>query len=120
MSTYWWVKRRSHLIFILREISSIFVAWFVVYMLLLIRAVGEGDASYQQFLSWSASGGIVILNAISLLFVGFHAVTWFNLAPRAMVVNFRGKRVPGIFISGSHYAVWALVSALLAWIILGG
>ena len=102
------------------EISSIFVAWFVVYILLLMRAVSEGDASYQRFLSWSEGTGILLLNIISLLFIVFHAVTWFNLAPQAMVVHVRGKRVPGVFISGSNYAAWVLVSALLVWIVLGG
>ncbi len=120
MSTYWWMKRRSHRAFIARELSSVFVAWFVVYILLLVRAVSGGDASYQRFLSWSESGGIVLLNAISLLFVVYHAVTWFNLAPQAMVVHLRGKRVPGTWISGSNYVAWAVVSLALAWITLGG
>ncbi len=40
--------------------------------------------------------------------------------PRAMAVRFRGKPVPDVLISGSNYAAWAVVSALLAWIILGG
>jgi succinate dehydrogenase subunit C len=39
MSTYWWLGRRSYLTFILRELSSIFIAWFVVYVLLLVHAV---------------------------------------------------------------------------------
>ncbi len=120
MSTYWWLRSGPYRVFILREVSSIFVAWFVVYLLLLVRAVIQGDESYQQFLSWSARGGILLLNIITLFFVVFHAVTWFNLAPRAMAVRLRGKRVPGVLISGSHYAAWALVSALLAWIVLGG
>ncbi len=120
MSTYWWLKRGSYLAFMLRELSSVFVAWFVVYLLLLVCAVIQDDESYQQFLSWSARGGILLLNIITLSFVVFHAVTWFNLAPRAMAVRLRGKRVPDVLISGSNYAAWALVSALLAWIILGG
>ena len=120
MSTYWWLRSGPYRAFILREVSCVFVAWFVVYLLLLVRAVTQGNDSYQQFLSWSGSGGILLLNIITLFFVVFHAVTWFNLAPRAMAVRFRGKRVPGVLISGSHYAAWALVSALLAWIILGG
>ena len=120
MSTYWWLKRRSYLAFILRELSSLFVAWFVVYLLLLVRAVSQGDESYQEFLSWSAGAGVLLLNFITFVFVVFHAITWFKLAPQAMVVKVRGKRVPGIFITGSHYAAWAVVSVLLAWIVLGG
>ena len=49
-STYWWLERRSYLAFILRELSSVFVAWFVVFLLLLVRAVGQGDASTE--ISW--------------------------------------------------------------------
>jgi fumarate reductase subunit C len=60
------------------------------------------------------------LNVVSLFFVVFHAVTWFNLAPQAMVVRLGGKRVPGAWIAAANYAAWALASALAAWILLGG
>src|SRR5262245_6574495 len=50
MSTYWWMQRGSYLKFILRELSSIFVAWFVVYLLLLLRALSHGTMAYHQFL----------------------------------------------------------------------
>jgi fumarate reductase subunit C len=120
MSTYWWLHRRSYLTFVLRELSSIFVAWFVVYILLLVRAVSRGEASYQQFLAWSRSPLVLLLNLVGLLFVVFHAVTWFNLAPQAMVVRVLGRRVPGRWITASNYLAWALVSALTAWLLLGG
>jgi fumarate reductase subunit C len=120
-STYWWLMRPSYLLFILRELSSIFVAWFVVYLLLLVHAVGQGPESYRQFLSWAGTSPLVLLlNIVSLLFIVFHAITWFNLAPQAMVVRLRGQRVPGQWIAGGNYVAWALVSALMAWIFLGG
>ena len=37
----------------------------------------------------------MVLNVITFVFVVFHAVTWFNLAPKAMVVHLGGKRLPG-------------------------
>ncbi|MBI1722350.1 MAG: fumarate reductase subunit C [Gemmatimonadetes bacterium] len=120
MSTWWWLKRGSHLAFILRELSSIFVAWSVVFFLLLVTAVSRGEDAYRDFLSWTGSPGILLLNLVSLFFVVFHAVTWFNLAPQAMVVRVRGKRVPGAWIAASNYAAWALLSALVAWLFLGG
>ena len=95
-----------------------FVAWFVVFLLVLVHAVSGGDAAYQAFLSWAATPGIMVLNVVSLFFVVFHAVTWFNLAPQAMVVRLRGKRVPGRLITLSNYAAWVAVSAVVAWVIL--
>jgi fumarate reductase subunit C len=119
MSTWWWLGRRSYLAFILRELSSLFVAWSVAYLLLLVRAVSQGGIRYQAFLDWSVRPGILVLNLVTLFFLVFHAVTWFNLAPQAMVVRFRGRRVPGIWIAASNFAAWALVSALVAWLLLG-
>ena len=120
MSTWWWLKRRSHVAFILRELSSIFVAWFVVFFLLLVDAVRRGEVAYWDFLSWAERPGILLLNLVSLLFIVFHAVTWFNLAPQALVVRLRGTRVPGPLIAASIYAAWALLSTLVALLVLGG
>jgi fumarate reductase subunit C len=120
MSTYWWLQRRSYLAFILRELSSVFVAWFVVYLLLLVGAVSRGRFDYWQFLSWSGNPVVLLLNGVSLFFVVFHALTWFNLAPQALAVRWRGRRVPGAWIAAANYAAWALVSVLVAWILLKG
>jgi fumarate reductase subunit C len=126
MSTYWWVERWSSVLFILRELTSVFVAWTVIFLLLLFNALhkttpGEGgDAPYREFLEWARHPLVVALNAISLAMITYHAVTWFNLAPRAVVVRFQGKQLPDIAITGPNYAAWALVSIVAAWIILGG
>jgi fumarate reductase subunit C len=119
VSAYWWLKRRSFLAFIMRELSSIFIAWFVVYLLLLVRAVSEGEARYQQFLDWSATPLVVLANLVTLLFVVFHAITWFNLAPQAMVVHVGSHRVPGRWIAASNYLAWVVSSAVVIWILLG-
>ena len=119
MSVFWWVGRRSYLIFVLRELSSIFTAWSVVFLLLLVHAVSEGGRQYRQFLNLSSNPWMLALNVITLAFLLFHAITWFNLAPQAMVVHLRGKRVPRSVITYAHYAGWALLSALGAWLILG-
>ena len=119
VATLWWLRRRSYLLFILRELSSVFVAWFVVFLLLLIHAVGRGDEKYQRFLHWAADPWVIAVNVVALVFVLLHAVTWFNLAPKAMVVRLRGKRVPSAWITGSNYLAWAAVSALVAWLVLG-
>jgi len=120
VSTYWWLERLPFVAFITRELSSIFIVWFVLYLLLLVRAVGEGAARYREFLSWSAGPLIVLVNAVSLFFVVFHAVTWFNLAPQAIAMRVRGRRVPALLIAGANYAAWAVATAVVAWLLLGG
>ncbi len=119
-STWWWLSRGSYLAFILRELSSVFVAWFVAFLLMLVRAVGAGEREYAAFVEWSACPWVVLLNLVTLFFVVFHAVTWFNLAPQAMVVHLGRTRVPGSLIALSNYLAWAAVSAVLLWLLFPG
>ena len=119
ISRLWWLGRRSYVLFVIRELSSIFVAWFVVFLLLLVRAVSQGDHEYQRFLDLAASPWMLALNAITLFFVVFHTVTWFNAAPRAIVVRLRGRRVPAAFILILHYAAWVLLTGITAWVVMG-
>jgi fumarate reductase subunit C len=118
VSTYWWLGSWSYFTFVLREASCIFVAWFVVYLLLLVRAVLQGEANYQQFMSWSATPAILWLNVVSFLFLVYHAYTFFDAAPRAMVVHLGKTRVPASLIAGGHYAAWVVASAVIFWVLL--
>jgi fumarate reductase subunit C len=119
ISVFWWLHRRSYLAFVARELSSVFVAWFVVFLLLLVRAVAQGEAEYRRFLDWSASPWVLVLNVVALAFVLVHTVTWlFTLSPHAMVVRLRGRRLPPVAIGAGNLAAWVLLSALAAWVIL--
>ncbi len=113
VSTYWWLGRRSYFLFILRELSSLAVAWFVACLLLLVRAVSGGPAAYQQFLEWTRHPVVLALDIAAFAFVCLHAVTWFNLAPQAMVVRVGATRVPGWMIAASNYAALAAITALV-------
>jgi fumarate reductase subunit C len=119
MPLLWWMRRRSYLLFVVRELSSVFVAWFVVFLLALVVAVARGDEAYRRFIEWSANPVVLVVNVVALFFILFHAVTWFNLAPKAMVVNLRGRRVPPILVALAHFGAWVVVSAVVAWIVLG-
>jgi fumarate reductase subunit C len=119
MSTYWWLGKWPYVKFILREISSVFVAWFVIYLLLLARAVARGGAEYQAFISGFAVHPVVLtLNIVSFLFITFHAITWFAVAPQAIVAHLGTKKVPPVLIAGAHYGGWVVVSAALLFFLL--
>ena len=118
VSTWWWLGRRSYVAFILRELSSVFVAWSVVFLVLLVRAVGQGPGSYADFLDWAGTPWVVVLNVVTLAFLVYHSVTWFQLTPAAVAVRLRGRRVPGAAIAASAYAGWVGVSVFVAWLLL--
>ena len=113
----WWTRRRSYFVFVMRELSSLFIAWLVLYLLLFVRAVGRGEAAYADFLDWASSPWLVVLNAVAFAFVLLHTITWFSLTPQAMVLKVRGWRVPAVAIIGAQYAVLAVVSAFVLWLV---
>jgi len=118
VSTYWWLWKWSYLRFVLREISSVFVAWFVMVVLALIAGLSRGPEAYSAWQEWMRHPAVIAVNGVSFFFVLVHAVTWFNLAPRAMVMRVGGKGLPDAVIAGANYLAWAIVSAILGWLVL--
>jgi len=114
---FWWTRKPSYLVFVLRELSSLFVAWLVLYLLLFVRAVGLGEEAYADFLDWATTPWLVALNVIAFAFLVLHTITWFSLTPQAMVLDVGGRRVPPAAIIGAQYAALAVVSAFVYWLV---
>ena len=117
IGVFWWVRKRSYFLFVMRELSSIFVAWFVVYLLMFVAAVAGGEQEYDDFLDRAASPLLLVVNAVGLAFLLLHTVTWFALTPKAMVLRLGGRRVPGTAILAAQYAGLAVVSAFIYWLV---
>lgn len=120
VSVWWWLQNWSYTKFVLRELTSVAVGFFALVTLLEIRALVKGPDAYALFFSRMRNPFVLAVQSIAFLFVLFHAITWFNLAPKAMVVRLRGKRVPDFLIIGSNYFAWLVASGLVAWILLRG
>lgn len=120
MSVWWWMWKWSYTKFVLRELTSVFVGLFAVVTLWQLRALSAGPEAYAQFLARLESPFFLALHGFAMLFILFHSITWFNLAPKAMVVRLGGKRVPDFVIAGWNYAAWLVASAAVAWILLRG
>ena len=120
VSTYWWLGRWPYLRFILRELSSLAVAFFVVLTLAQIYALSQGAQAYAELQEWLRMPAVLGFNAVAFLFVVFHTYTWFNAAPKAMAMRLGGKRVPEWAVAAPNYAAWLAASAAVAWFLLRG
>jgi fumarate reductase subunit C len=120
VSVWWWLQNRAYTGFVLRELTSVFVAFFAGVSLWQLRALAQGPEAYGQFLARLKTPLFLALDTMAFFFVLVHAITWFNLAPKAMVVRVRGKRVPDWVIVGSNYAAWLGLSGAVAFVLLRG
>ena len=118
MPTFWWLQTQPFRM--LRELSSIFVAYLVVITLMQVQALTKGPAAYEELQAWLASPIMVILSAVGLLLLLLHSFTWFNLTPRAIVIRWGGKKVPEAMIIAPNYVAWLVISVFVTWVVLGG
>src|ERR1051325_10190947 len=109
MSTYWWLGRWPYLKFILRELSSVFVAWFVIMTLLQIDALRRGPADYMGFQDWLRSPVVIALNIIVFFFLVFQGGPGDTLPPKATAIRGGRGRVPAVLIAGPNYIAWVAI-----------
>lgn len=118
MSPTWWLNKRNYLLFMLRELTVIFIAAFLVLYLVQLARLAQGSEAYAAFLRQRSSFGWILFHILALIAALYHSITWFNLLPQVMVVHRGEERVPSVFIAGSNYVAWLAISVVIAWIVL--
>ena len=113
----WWLKKRAYTIYMVREFTSIFVAAYVVFLLILV-ARAQDEAGFGTFFEALKEPLSIIFHMIVLLMVTLHTITWFVATPKVVVVYRGSERVPPQVIAGAHYAAWIVVSLVIAWLVL--
>ncbi|MEV6029646.1 hypothetical protein AB0L65_00775 [Nonomuraea sp. NPDC052116] len=112
----WFVRSRHCAVFVLRELTSVFVAWSIVFVLMFADAVRGG--TLQEFAALAARPWMIAINVLALAATVFHTITFLNLAPKATVVRLDGWRVPAWMIQGGNHSAWVATSLLIAYFIL--
>ena len=114
MPSNWWLKRRSYFLFMVRELTCVFVGGYALFLVILASRLGDQEA----FGTLLENPWVIALQVISLPMVLYHTVTWLNLTPQVLVV-WRGEtRVSPVLIAGVHYLAWIGVSVVVLWVVL--
>ncbi|MCH8272400.1 MAG: fumarate reductase subunit C [Candidatus Marinimicrobia bacterium] len=113
---FWWLRKWVYIKFISRELTSIAVASFAMVLLFQVRALIQGPQAYSEFTKLLSTPVSVILHSIALILLLFHSVTWFSLAPKALVVRIGKWRIPDRVIIGLNMFAWILISIVIGWL----
>jgi len=119
INIFWWSKRWIHIKFISRELTSICVAIYSLLFLFFIVSVLGGPESYGNYVAFLKAPAMIVLHVFFLFGLIFHSITWFNLAPKAMVLKLGDKNIPGLFIALANYVGWVVLSIALLWLLMG-
>jgi fumarate reductase subunit C len=120
MPASWWLKRPSYLLFMLRELSCVFVGAYAVIFFLMIRNLSRGPAEYEAFMAMLRSPLAIAFHFVALAFALLHTITWFQATPKAMAVWKGEERLPPAMMIIPNYVAWAVASAVIAWVVLAG
>ena len=109
MPVTWWLNRKTYFLFMVRELTCLFVGGYALFLLVLLGQANDAVA----FAAMLNSPLSVVLHLVALLMVLYHSVTWINLTPKVMVV-WRGEdRVSPRWIAAANYVAWVALSLLI-------
>ena len=112
-SNAWWNRSWAYRLVLLRELSSVFVAAYIVLLLVLVSQVRDGAGAFNDHLDLLKNPVFWILHAVILGFAQLHTSTWFRLTPKALGSKVAGKPVPPQLMVFGMYALWAGASIVV-------
>ena len=111
MPKLWWLGQRRYTVYMIRELSCVFIGAYVLVILVGLFRLSQGPAAYAAFLDALQGPLAIAFHLLALVFALLHTVTWFGLTPKAMPLRLGENTVPGTVIVMAHYVVWIVVSA---------
>ena len=112
----WWLRTTPYRRFAAREFTAVFAAAFSVILILFLSALSRGQEAYEDFLRWLRSPAVVILLAIILAAMLYHAVTWFRLTAHIQVIRIGRNELPRGAVVAALIGIWFVVSAIVAYL----
>ncbi len=110
---FWWLGHRRYVVYMVRELTSLFVGLYCAMLVVGLFRLAQGRAAWDGFMAALSSPPGVLFQLICLTFAAYHSVTWFALTPKATPLVLRGEPVPDKAIVGAHYAAWVVVSLIV-------
>ena len=109
----WWLKRKSYFLFMMRELSSVFIAAFLLVYLCQIYQLTRGPEAYIAFAQKLASPGWIVFHIVALLFALYHTFTWFQSTAVVLPLRIGEHPIPRSMVTALHLGAWAVVSVII-------
>ena len=114
----WFLRHPRYLRYMAREVTCLFIGAYTILLIVGVMRLAEGRAAWDGFVAALQSPLSIVFHAMALGFALYNTVTWFNVTPKALPLQIGEELMPGIVVTGAHYAGWVALS--LAVLTLGG
>ena len=109
-SNAWFLRRWPYRVFMLRELSAVFLALYVVVLIVMTSRVYAGEGDFNDFVAIAQSPASIVFHVIALGFALLHTITWFQAVPKGLPIRRGEERVPAPLVIGANYGLLAMVS----------
>jgi len=110
----WWRRNPFFVRYMIREASSVFLAIYAVILLVGLARLTQGEAAWDAWRAALTSFGSLVFHWLALLTVGYHAYTWWKVAPKtAPDLRFAGQPLPELVITAGGWFATLGASALV-------
>jgi fumarate reductase subunit C len=116
----WWRANPRYTLYMLRELSSVFLALWSVRLLFQLDHVRQGQAAYDAIVAAQRRPASVAFHLITLIFATIHSVTFLLAAGKGPTLYARERRVPDRAIAAGAFAGWAAASLVVLLVLLIG
>jgi len=94
----WWLRRRSYFLYMVRELTVVFMVAWLVWFLYEVWQLKQG-----QFQSLKGNYGVLAFSAVCLFFTLWHAVTFLNLSGLILRVPIGDRFLPATAVKGAAF-----------------
>jgi len=110
----WWRRNPYFVRYMIREGSSVFLAIYAVILLVGLFRLTQGQAAWDAWRTALTSPISLLFHWLALLTVGYHAYTWWMVAPKtAPDLRLAGRPLPEMVITGGGWLATLGASALI-------
>ncbi|WP_022940907.1 fumarate reductase [Psychromonas hadalis] len=113
----WWMKQLFYTKYMIREGSSVFITLYSLILAWGVLRLSQGEVAFNGWMASLQNPLMIILHLIALALALYHTITWFSLAPKAVDLWIKGKRLDDKVIISGHYATFIIATILCLLII---
>ncbi len=104
--------------FMMRELSSVFVAAFVLLLLYQLFLLSKGPEAYAAFQDSLLNPIYIVFYAIAFVFSVYHTITWLGVIGRIQVVRIGNFTLPPVVLTASTFVGFFAISAAIGYFFL--
>jgi fumarate reductase subunit C len=112
-SNTWYLANWPYRVFMLRELSAVFLALYTVLLLVLVTKVHAGPAAFADWVDTLRSPPLIVFHVIVMAFALLHSVTWFQAVPKGLPLRRGEEPVSPRLVIGANYALLVIVTVVI-------